>query len=110
MINGIAVFIALCFLFLWLGSTWRKRLAGMGFFTDITIHILLQLFLGGANDGRLAVLLGGVMFNVTMLAYRKLRGYSTFTGGQWVNHSGLFYRVSKPRSDVGSGRAAEISS
>ena len=80
---------ALCMLFIWCGRTWRKRLVGMGLVTDIGIHVILQIMLGGANDGRLAVLLGGVMFNLTLMFYRKTRGYSTRIDGEWVEHNGL---------------------
>jgi hypothetical protein len=108
MINGIAVYISLCLLFIWFGTTWRKRLVGIGLLTDIGVHVILQLLLGGDGEGRLAVLFGGVMFNLTLMLYRKLRGYSTYTDGQWVNHSGLFYRA-QPRPDEGSRRAAGVS-
>lgn len=92
MINGVAVFVMLCMFFMWFGSKWRKRLAGFGLLTDISIHILLQAFLGGDGEGRLAVLFGGVMFNLALMTYRKFRGYSTFTNGRWINHPGWFYR------------------
>lgn len=92
MVNGTAVFIMLLMFFMWCGSKWRKRLAGFGLLTDIGIHILLQAFLGGDGEGRLAVLFGGVMFNLSLMMYRKVRGYSTFTDGHWVDHPGLLYR------------------
>ena len=92
MFNGLAVFIMLSMMFMWCGSKWRKRLVGFGLLTDISIHILLQAFLGGDGEGRLAVLFGGVMFNLSLMIYRKLRGYSTFTDGKWVMHKGWFYR------------------
>ena len=107
MINGIAVFIALSMFFIWFGKKWRKRVAGMGLFTDISIHIILQCLLGGANDGRLAVLFGGVMFNLALMFYRKTRGYTTYTDGQWVEHSGLLYRA-KSRPNGSSGSAASV--
>ena len=92
MINGIAVFIMLGMLFIWCGTKWRKRLAGFGMLTDISVHILMQLFLGGDGEGRLAVLFGCVMFNLSLMAYRKLRGYSTIEDGEWVLHRGLIFR------------------
>jgi hypothetical protein len=92
MINGLAVFIMLCMMFMWLGTKWRKRLVGFGLLTDISIHILLQAFLGGDGEGRLAVLFGGVMFNLFLMLYRKVWGYSTIEGGQWVLHRGWFFR------------------
>jgi hypothetical protein len=102
--NGLAVWIALCIMFSWLGSKWRKRIVGMGLLTDISVHILLQVLLGGANDGRMAMLFGGVMFNLTLMLYRKLRGYSTLSQGEWVEHSGWFRRV-KSRSTESSRSA-----
>lgn len=96
MLNGIAVFVMLTMLFMWCGKKWRQRLAGMGLFTDISVHIICQLLLGGANEGRLAVLFGCVMFNLSLMSYRKLWGYSSFTDGQWVFNRGLFnFRGSK---------------
>ena len=90
MLNGIAVFVMLTMLFMWCGKKWRQRLVGMGFLTDISVHILCQLLLGGANEGRLAVLFGCVMFNLHLMTYRKLWGYSAFEEGAWVFHRGLF--------------------
>lgn len=96
MFNGIAVFVMLSMLFMWLGTKWRRILAGMGFFTDISVHILLQLFLGGDSEGRLAVLFGGVMFNLFLMTYRKLWGYTTFEKGQSIFNPGLFSRRRQP--------------
>ena len=92
MINGIAVFVMLIMLFMWAGTKWRKRLVGFGFLTDISVHILLQAFLGGDGEGRLAVLFGGVMFDLFLMFYRKVWGYSSFTNGEWTMHRGLLYR------------------
>lgn len=95
--NGLAVWVALCIMFSWLGPVWRKRFVGMGLLADIATHVILQTLLGGANEGRMALLFGGVMFNLTLMIYRKLRGYSTRSDGEWVEHSGWFRRVPKPR-------------
>ena len=92
MINGIAVFIMLTMAFMWCGTKWRKRLVGFGLLTDISVHILLQAFLGGDGEGRLAVLFGGVMFNFYLMFYRKLFGYSQFANGEWRMFPGWFYR------------------
>jgi hypothetical protein len=86
MLNGIAVFVMLTMLFMWCGKKWRQRLAGFGFLTDISVHIVAQTFLGGANEGRLAVLFGCVMFNLSLMSYRKLWGYVDSNGF----HKGLF--------------------
>jgi hypothetical protein len=75
MLNGIGVFIMLIMLFIWIGGEWRMRLAGYGALTDIGIHVLGQLLLGGAHEGRLAVLFGCVMFNLYLMTYRKVVGY-----------------------------------
>lgn len=104
MMGGLSVFVALLIMFMWLGPVWRRKVAGMGFFTDIGVHIILQLLLGGASDGRMALLFGGVLFNLALVVYRKLRGYSTYTDGQWINHSGLFNRA-QPRPAERSGPA-----
>lgn len=90
MLNAFAVFVMLTMLFMWVGKKWRQRLVGMGFITDITVHIICQAMLGGANEGRLAVLFGCVMFNLSLMTYRKLWGYSAFEDGEWKNHRGLF--------------------
>lgn len=86
MLNGIAVFVMLTMFFMWCGPKWRQRIAGFGLVTDISIHILCQLLLGGANEGRLAVLFGCVMFNLSLMTYRKMWGYVDHTG----HHPGLF--------------------
>lgn len=91
MINGIAVFVMLVMLFMWAGTKWRKRLVGFGFLTDISVHILLQSFLGGDGEGRLAVLFGGVMFNLFLMTYRKVFGYEAFENGKWTPHRGWFF-------------------
>jgi hypothetical protein len=91
--DGLAVWVALSIMFSWLGPKWRKRVVGMGLLTDISVHVILQTLLGGANDGRMAMLFGGVMFNLTLMLYRKLRGYSTLSNGEWIEHPGWFRRV-----------------
>lgn len=90
MLNGFAVFVMLSMLFIWLGPKWRQRLAGFGFLTDISVHLIAQFLLGGAHEGRIAVLFGCVMFNLSLMTYRKLWGYHTFTDGEWVKVKGLF--------------------
>jgi len=87
MLNGIAVFVMLTMLFMWCGKKWRQRLAGFGFLTDISVHIIAQTVLGGANEGRLAVLFGCVMFNLSLMSYRKLWGYVDGDGFHkgWLN-------------------------
>lgn len=87
MLNGIAVFVMLTMLFMWAGKKWRQRLAGFGFLTDISVHIIAQALLGGANEGRLAVLFGCVMFNLSLMAYRQLWGYVDSDGFHrgWFN-------------------------
>lgn len=87
MLNGIGVFVMLLMLFMWLGCNWRRRLAGMGALTDISVHVLGQLLLGGAHEGRLAVLFGCVMFNLYLMSYRTLWGYQDGDGFHpgWLN-------------------------
>jgi hypothetical protein len=71
--GGIAVYIALVMLFLWLPKEMRVALARFGFFTDISVHLILQGLLGGDGYGRMSMLFGGVMFNLTLMFYRKFR-------------------------------------
>lgn len=93
MLDGLSVFTGLLLLFMWLGPSLRRKVAGLGGFTDVGIHIVLQVMLGGAAEGRMAMLFGGVMFNIALLVYRKLRGYHTIVNGEWVPHSGWFWRI-----------------
>lgn len=69
--GGIAVYVALIMLFLWLPKEARQFVARMGFFTDITIHLVLQGLLGGDGYGRMSMLFGGVAFNLTLMGYRR---------------------------------------
>lgn len=102
MLNGIAVFVMLLMLFMWAGKQWRQRLVGFGFLTDISVHIIAQLLLGGANEGRLAVLFGCVMFNLHMMTYRKLWGYQSYGEEGWEFKRGLFnFRRSNANSQSG---------
>lgn len=96
MLNGIGVFVMLLMLFTWIGRNWRLRLAGMGALTDISVHIIAQLLLGGAHEGRLAVLFGCVFFNLYLMSYRKLFGYIDSDGF----HHGLFnfWRTNVPNN------------
>lgn len=71
--GGIAVYVALLMLFLWLPKHIRVLVASFGFFTDITVHLVLQGLLGGDGYGRMSMLFGGVMFNLTLMLYRKFR-------------------------------------
>lgn len=71
--GGIAVFIALLMLFFWLPIEGRHAVVRAGAITDITVHIILQGLLGGDSYGRLSMLFGGVMFNLFLHLYRKLR-------------------------------------
>lgn len=88
MLNGIGVCIMLMMMFMWVGKPWRRRLAGYGALTDISVHILGQLLLGGAHEGRLAVLFGCVMFNLYLMSYRSMFGYVDGDGF----HKGLIGR------------------
>jgi hypothetical protein len=69
--GGIAVFVALLMLFLWLPVSLRQSLARFGFFTDISIHIVCQVMLGGDGIGRMSMLFGCVAFNLLLMVYRK---------------------------------------
>jgi hypothetical protein len=69
--GGIAVFVALLMLFLWLPTPIKQAVARLGFFTDISIHIVCQLMLGGDGVGRMSMLFGCVAFNLMLMIYRK---------------------------------------
>ena len=69
--GGIAVYVALLMLFLWLPTEGRQFVARMGFFTDISVHIICQWLLGGDGFGRMSMLFGCVAFNLTLMGYRK---------------------------------------
>lgn len=69
--GGIAVYVALLMLFLWLPVPLRQSVARLGFFTDISIHIVCQWLLGGDGIGRMSMLFGCVAFNLTLMIYRK---------------------------------------
>lgn len=80
MFNAFAMYLMLLFACSWLSPAMRRRLAGMGLFTDISLHAGLQFMFGGDADGRVAMLFAGLMFNLTMHAYRWYAGYTTFGG------------------------------
>jgi hypothetical protein len=71
--GGIAVYVALLMLFRWCPVSVRHSLARAGFFTDLGVHFILQVMLGGDGYGRMSMLFGGVMFNITLMLYKKYR-------------------------------------
>ena len=86
--NGIAMWITVMFLASWLPAHWKRRLVGAGFLTDVTVHVVLQSFFGGDAGGRVAMLFGGILINVTMHAYRWLLGYEKLSTSGWVRYAG----------------------
>lgn len=86
--NGIAMWIAVMFLASWIPAQWKRRLVGMGFFTDITVHIVLQTLFGGDAGGRVAMLFGGILINVTMHIYKRLLGYEKLSASGWTRYAG----------------------
>lgn len=69
--GGVAVFVALLMLFLWLPTPVKQAVARLGFFTDVGIHIVCQWILGGDGVGRMSMLFGCVAFNLFLMIYRK---------------------------------------
>lgn len=73
MFDGIAVYLSLVLIFIWLGPVWRRHIARFGLVTDLAVHGTCQLLLGGHNQGRIATLFGCLMFSFTLMAYRKIK-------------------------------------
>lgn len=75
MFTALTMYIAVMLLASWIPAQWKRRLVGMGLFTDIAVHVILQSMFGGDAAGRAGLLLAGVMINGTMHLYRKMAGY-----------------------------------
>lgn len=86
---AIAMYVATMFLSSWFSAQTRRRVVGYGLISDISVHIILQSMFGGDANGRAGLLLAGVMINITMHAYRRLRGYERYVLGRgWVRYAG----------------------
>lgn len=77
MFTALTMYVAILLLASWIPAHWKRRLVGMGLFTDIMVHVILQSMFGGDAAGRAGLLLAGVMINGTMHLYRKFAGYET---------------------------------
>ena len=86
--NGIAIWIAVMFLTSWIPAHWKRRAVGAGLLTDIMVHVVLQSLFGGDAGGRVAMLFGGILINLTMHAYRWLCGYEKLTASGWMRYAG----------------------
>lgn len=85
---AITMYIAFLFLTSWFSPRIKRRAVGMGLLADITCHIILQTMFGGDANGRVGLLLAGVLINVTMHVYRKLYGYETLSTSGWRRIAG----------------------
>lgn len=86
--NGIAMWIAFCFLVSWVPMHWKRRIVGYGFMADITVHLVLQTLFGGDAGGRVAMLFGGILINLTMHAFRYGFGYQKLGRRGWITYRG----------------------
>lgn len=96
MVNGITMWIACMLLASWIPAHWKRRIVGYGMLTDITVHITLQLLFGGDSAGRIGMLFGGVLINLTMHAYKHLFGYEQLTKGGWLRFAGRMTKMPPP--------------
>ena len=95
--NGIAMWIAFCFLVSWIPMQWKLRIVGYGFVTDVTVHVVLQTLFGGDAGGRVAMLFAGILINLTMHAFRWGFGYEKLTVKGWVRFAGRWTKLSPPK-------------
>ena len=86
--TALAMFLAFLLLCRWVPPHWRRRCVGYGLITDISVHVVLQGLFGGDANGRAGVLLAGVLINIVMHAYRKLKGYEKLTMDGWQRYNG----------------------
>lgn len=83
MINGIVMWISFMILWSWIPTNWKRRIVGYGFAADIAVHVILQGLFGGDGEGRIAMLFGGVLINLTLKTYRKIWGCQKLTAEGW---------------------------
>lgn len=84
MFMGISMFIAVMFLASWLSPKTKRKLVGMGLFTDIAVHTLLQSLFAGTGEERVGMLIAGILINLTMHTYKKLYGWETLSGKRYA--------------------------
>lgn len=85
---AIAMYIAFLLLTAWIPAEWKRRGVGYGLLADIAVHVILQTLFGGDAQGRVGMLLAGVLINVTMHAYRRYYGYEKLTLNGWQRYAG----------------------
>lgn len=78
MFIGFGMWITLCFLCTWIPPSLMRKIIGFGFVTDITVHLVLQFMFGGTGEERVGILMGGVLFNISMHFYKYMLGYERF--------------------------------
>lgn len=88
MAMALGMWISFMFLARWVPDYWRRRAVGYGLITDITVHVILQSLFGGDAQGRVGMLLAGVLINVTMHWYRRWAGYEKLTMDGWQRFTG----------------------
>lgn len=97
---AIAMFIAFLFLSTWIKPHWKRRAVGYGLYTDITVHVVLQGMFGGDAEGRVGLLLAGVMINASLHAYRRYFGYERLSMNGWIRYNGrdeiIFQPIPEP--------------
>ena len=86
--TAITMFIAFLLLTTWLPPHWKRRAVGYGLAADITVHFVLQSMFGGDANGRVGLLLAGVLINFSMHAYRRFYGYELLSTKGWVRYPG----------------------
>lgn len=88
MFLGIAMWISVLFLATWVRPQIRRRIVGLGLLADISVHFILQSLFAGTGEERVGMLLGGILVNLTMHAYRWLYGYEKLTAHGWQRYAG----------------------
>lgn len=86
---AIAMYIAFLLLTTWLSPVVKRRVVGYGLLADILVHIILQTMFGGDANGRVGLLLAGVLINVTMHSYRWLYGFERLSTSGWKRYAGV---------------------
>lgn len=84
MFLALAMFIAFLFLTSWVSPKVKRKAVGLGLFTDITCHIVLQSLFAGTGEERVGMLLAGILINMSMHVYKHFYGYETLTGTRYA--------------------------
>lgn len=97
---GFAIWVSFMLLLCWIPAHWKRRMVGAGLLTDIMVHVVLQTLFGGDAGGRVGMLFGGVLINVTLHAYRRFAGYEKLTMDGWQRYSpkGVLLNTNSPET------------